>query len=220
MISAVGIPGHWYLITRFGEAQVLLPAAFWVALALVRSEATRRLGIRWLQWLGLATLLTVISKVAFIGWGLGVASLNFTGFSGHSMFSAAIYPMLMVTLAARLTPGWQKAALGFGFALALTVGVSRVMVNAHSVSEVVLGLSLGGSAALLAVADAGLPRVTLRFYVPALLVVWMALVPLITPPVPTHTWVMRLAVTLSGHAKPYTRLELIRASRRPVVPQT
>ena len=204
----------WYLITRFGEVQNLLPAALWVCLALVRTEATRPLAYRWLLGLTLVSLLDTASKVAFIGWGLGVARWNFTGFSGHAMFSAAIYPLLMATLVARWGLGWQKVALGFGCALAVVVGVSRVMVDAHSVSEVVLGLLLGGAVTLLAIWQAGLLQVvSWRLYVPVLLGLWMVLAPLVASPLPTHWMVTRLALVLSGHAKPYTRLDLLRGLR-------
>jgi len=210
MMSETGIPAYWYLITRFGEVQNLLPAALWVCLALVRSEATRAFAFRWLFWLVLVTLVNTASKLVFIGWGIGVASWNFTGFSGHAMFSAAIYPLLMVTLAARLSTGWQKAAFGVGLVLAVVVCVSRVMVNAHSVSEVVLGWLLGSVVTLLAITKPGLQHVTGRLYVPVLLAVWLVLAPLLAPPVPTHWAVTQLALLLSGRAHPYTRLDLHR----------
>ncbi|MDR3368376.1 phosphatase PAP2 family protein [Rhodoferax sp.] len=218
MISEVGVPSYWYLITRFGEAQNLLPAALWVCLALVRAEATRPLGYRWLLGLALVALLDTASKVAFIGWGMGVARWNFTGFSGHAMFSAAVYPLLMTTLTARLAPVWQRVALGCGFALAALVGVSRVMVDAHSVSEVVLGLLLGSAVTLLAILQAGLPQVVWRLYVPVLLGVWMVVAPLVAPPLPTHWMVTRLALLLSGHVRPYTRLDMLRGARRKTPP--
>ena len=213
MISDVGIPGYWILITRFGEVQNLLPAALWVCLALVRAEATRPLAYRWLLGLTLVTLLDTASKVAFIGWGWGVERWNFTGFSGHVMFSAAIYPLLMATLAAWLAAGWQKVGLGFGFALAALVAVSRVMVDAHSVSEAVLGLLLGSAVTLLAIWRAGLPQAVWRVYVPVLLGLWMLMAPLVAPPLPTHWMVTRLALLLSGHARPYTRLDMLRGLR-------
>jgi membrane-associated phospholipid phosphatase len=209
-MTDAAIPSYWFLITRFGEVQNLLPAALWVCLALVRSEATRPLAYRWLFWLALFTLLDTASKIIFIGWGVGVESWNFTGFSGHAMFSAAIYPLLLATLAARLSLRWQKLALGTGFLLAALVGVSRLMVNAHSVSEVVLGLLLGGAVTLLTVSPIGLPQASWRLYVPTLLALWMVLAPLLAPPVPTHWMVTRLALLLSGRTHPYTRLDLHR----------
>jgi membrane-associated phospholipid phosphatase len=210
MISGAVVTTYWFVITRFGEVQNLLPAALWVCLALVRSEATRPLAYRWLFWLALVSLVDIASKIVFIGWGVGLASWNFTGFSGHAMYSAAIYPLLLVTLAARLGSGWRRLALAAGFLLAAVVGVSRVMVDAHSVSEVVLGLLLGAVVTLRVIAKPGLHRVTWRLHVPVLLAVWMVLAPLVAPPMPTHWMVTRLALQLSGRVHPYTRLDLRR----------
>jgi hypothetical protein len=161
--------------------------------------------------LTLVTLLDTASKVAFIGWGWGVERWNFTGFSGHAMFSAAIYPLLMATLAASWAPGWRKVGLGAGFALAALVAVSRVMVDAHSVSEAVLGLLLGSAVTLSAIWQTGLPQAVWRAYVPVLLGLWMVMAPLVAPPLPTHWMVTRLALLLSGHARPYTRLDMLRS---------
>ena len=213
MMSETAIPTYWHVITRFGEVQTLLPAALWVCLALMRSQATRVLAYRWLFWLALVTLLTLASKLAFIGWGVGVASWNFTGFSGHAMFSAAIYPLLLVTLVARRSPGWHRAALGLGLVLAAGVALSRVMVNAHSVSEVVLGWLLGSGVTLLAMSRPGLQSARWHLSVPTLLALWMVLAPLLEPPAPTHWMVTRLALLLSGRTQPYARLDLLRAVR-------
>lgn len=176
-MSETAIPTYWDVITRFGEVQTLLPAALWVCLALLRSQATRVLAYRWLFWLALVTLLNAASKLAFIGWGVGVASWNFTGFSGHAMFSAAIYPLLLVTLVARRSPGWHRAALGLGLVLAAGVALSRVMVNAHSVSEVVLGWLLGSGVTLLAMSRPALQSARWHLSVPTLLALWMVLAP-------------------------------------------
>jgi membrane-associated phospholipid phosphatase len=209
MVQAA-IPGYWYVITRFGEVQNLLPAALWVCLALVRSEASRPLAYRWLFWLALVSLLDTASKVVFIGWGMGVASWNFTGFSGHAMFAAAIYPLLLATLAARFAPRWYKMALGVGFLLAVLVGVSRLMVNAHSVSEVLLGWLLGGAVTFLALGKSGLQPLAWRLYVPVVLALWMVVAPMLASPLPTQWVVTRLALLLSGRTQPYTRLDLHR----------
>ena len=213
MMDGASSASYWHLITRLGEVQLLLPAALWASLALLHQPGTRLFAMRWLQALGVAALLTTSSKIAFIGWGIGFAAWNFTGISGHAMFASAIYPLLMATLASRLPPGWQKASVQLGFVLVILVGISRVMVGAHSVSEVLAGLLVGGAASAFAMAKVGLPRATLNLYVPLVVVVWLVLAPLQTPQLPTHSLVTRLALQLSGHAKPHTRTEMLRAAR-------
>ena len=57
---------------------------------------------------------TTASKVAFIGWGLGLSALDFTGISGHAMIASAVYPLLLGTLAANLIGGYLMGlAMGF-----------------------------------------------------------------------------------------------------------
>jgi membrane-associated phospholipid phosphatase len=210
MIDGVGASTYWHLITRLGEVQLLLPAALWACLALLHQPGTRLFAVRWLQAIGVAALITTGSKIAFIGWGVGLAAWDFTGVSGHAMFSAAIYPLLLATLACRLPEGWQKASVWASVALVLLVGVSRVMVGAHSVSEVLAGLLLGGAASAFAIWQLGLPRARLNLYVPLVAVVWLAVAPLQAPQVPTHSWVTRASLMLSGHAKPHTRTGMLR----------
>jgi exonuclease III len=97
----------WGQITRLGEAQILLPA---MALALVwlwRQPGGRPLALAWLLATGVAASITTVSKVAFLGFGIGHAPLDFTGFSGHAMFAAALMPVLV-----RLAAGPRSAMAG------------------------------------------------------------------------------------------------------------
>ncbi|MEO8729107.1 MAG: phosphatase PAP2 family protein, partial [Rhodoferax sp.] len=137
-----------YWITRFGEMGIILPLAAALTLWMLASTRAIRPVLCWLVPLGLAVGITTLSKIAFIGWGLGIAALDFTGFSGHAMFSAAIYPVLGYTLAAQWSrqPRTHFWAMLGGYALALVIGWSRVHIHVHSVSEVVAGLALGASA--------------------------------------------------------------------------
>ncbi len=195
----------WHLLTRLGESQILLPAALLAMLALARHADSRPLARCWLGALALATLLTTASKVAFIGWGIGSAALDFTGISGHAMFAAAVYPLLLGTLAAPLPQQGQKIAVTAGFALAFMVGLSRLEVGVHSISEVVAGLLLGSAASVWAIASTRLPRVLLGSTLSFLVALWILLTPLHIPPLHTHSLVTRLALALSGHVAPHTR---------------
>jgi len=151
---------YWELITRFGEVQILLPAALLAALALLRRPQTRSIALLWISSLSTALLLTTASKVAFIGWGIGWPELNFTGISGHAMVATAVYPLLLGALASRAPLPGRRAAVGAGYAIALLVGVSRVALGAHSTSEVLAGLLVGGaaSAARIITKEAGSAR--------------------------------------------------------------
>ncbi len=215
-----GSAGVWPWFTRLGEAQILLPVLMVLWVALLRRPAARALALHWAGALVVAVALTTASKLAFIGWCLGWPALNFTGISGHAMFAAAIYPLLLGALA---PPRGRGLALCAGALLATAVGVSRVAVHAHSVSEVVAGLTVGGAATAWAVWRAvsraewraGLtpPRmasqapVAVPLWAPVAALLWFASLPAVAPPSNTHSMVTRLALRLSGHAQPCMRAQ-------------
>jgi membrane-associated phospholipid phosphatase len=220
------IPGSihfWLLITRLGEAQILLPLALiTVGSLLWRPKGTnaRTLALGWLALFGAAISITTASKIAFMGWGVGWAALDFTGVSGHSMFAAAVYPIVAGTLASRWAPGKRNAAICAGFALALLIGLSRLAIHVHSPSEVVAGLLLGGVASALPLAWAGIAPGSISPLVPALIAVWLAVMPVTAPASNTHSLVTRMSLMLSGRSEPFTREGLQRShtiSRSPGV---
>jgi membrane-associated phospholipid phosphatase len=214
MPVAASLPSYfWHLLTRLGEAQILLPAALLATLALLRRPDGRPLAGWWFASLAAATLVTAASKVAFVGWGIGSPALNFTGVSGHAMFAAAVYPLLLGTLASKAPRGVQQLGVLGGFALALLIGISRVIVGAHSVSEVVAGLALGGAASAVTLAAARLPSGLVGPVLPAAIALWLMLMPIHAPASNTHRAVRSFALLLSGHGTPYTRAGMLRAER-------
>jgi membrane-associated phospholipid phosphatase len=212
----------WYVVTRLGEAQILLPAfcagALWLAFARpagargriaqgaahAHDHPARRSALRWLAAIFATTVVTTISKVAFLGFGKGIASIDFTGFSGHSMYATAILPML-----GAIVGGW-RGAVG-GAALAALITYSRVNLGAHSWSEAIAGLVLGAAAAGWTLSDyldhPGAVRVP--WWLPLLLAAWLTLLPMRAPPSRTHDLVVSIALKLSGRQRPYTRFELL-----------
>lgn len=209
----------WHQLTRLGELQLVLSVAAFAALVLIVRDRAWPLARRWLALLLLAIVLALVSKLAFIGWGIGWASLDFTGVSGHAMMSAAVYPLTLVVLASARSRPAARSAFMLGLALALLVGVSRVAVGAHSWSEVcaawLLGLSVTGWTLRrhgVPVARAGTPAL-FAMLVPALCItgVWAMLA--WPSPFNSHRVVTRLALALSGHAAPHTRAGLKPAPR-------
>jgi membrane-associated phospholipid phosphatase len=210
----------WHALTRLGEAQILLPAALLAALELLRHARTRALAWSWMAMLAVTVLATTATKVAFIGWGLGVPAWDFTGVSGHTMLSAAIYPLLFGALTLGRSHRTRVLALLFGAALALLVGVSRVKVGAHSSSEVMAGWVLGGSVNLAAWLLLRVPREPIGAWVPAALAGWLLIMPVHAPAARTHSMVTRLALSLSGHERPYTRADMLREWRHGAKPES
>jgi membrane-associated phospholipid phosphatase len=209
-------PAGWLLFTRLGEAQLLLPAAAVVVWLLLRDRAVpagpgqRGLALQWMLRLGAAAALTTASKVAFIGWGLGSTALDFTGVSGHTMFATATYPLLLATAVPATWPRIRQAGALAGLALGLAVGLSRLMVDAHSVSEVLAGVLVGGWAGWLGLRLRAL-RPHFNAWLSPLIGLWFVTAPAYAPPSQSHELVTRLALGLSGRAQPYTRADLRRA---------
>lgn len=198
----------WHIVSRLGEAEILLPATLALCWWLARRAELRPLVRRWLAWIALAAIVTTASKVAFIGWGIGSSALNFTGISGHAMFAAAVYPSFLYSMAATRSPGWRRLAWLAGCALALLIAVSRVVVGAHSWSEVAAGLLVGGlvSASVSWVAEK--PQAAPPIWLPLGLACWLAITPAQAPASLTQDMVTRLALSLSGRSHPYTRAQL------------
>lgn len=208
-MTAAHFPWHW--LTRFGESGIVIPMALATALWWWWASPSRRQPLlAWLMLMGSAAFVTLVTKIAFMGWGLGIVSLDFTGLSGHAMLAAAIYPVLGRTLAspAAIPPRWAIVA---GYVLALLISFSRVVIGAHSSSEVVLGYAVGAAASATALAlETRQPPPIPRYWVVAMLAGWLALMPVVAAPSGTHGMVQRLAKTLSDRDPLYTRADLHR----------
>jgi membrane-associated phospholipid phosphatase len=206
--SAIRLPWEfWQVVTRLGEAQMLLPTALalgaWLALS-----GERRAAVVWTTLFGLAFGLTTASKIAFIGWGVGIPRLNFTGVSGHAMHAAAVLPLLARCATAASAPRVQGLALAVGYGLAALVAMSRIVIGAHSLSESVAGFALGGAASALTIALHVIPMRPLPHWLLAVLMAALLINPFAAPSLPTHGIVTRLALAVSGHEQPYTRAML------------
>ena len=63
--------------------------------------------------------------------------------SGHSAGTAAIFGMLAWLVARRLPPRWRAWVFAAAVLLALSTGLSRVLLSVHHASDVLAGLCLG-----------------------------------------------------------------------------
>ncbi|MCD9121729.1 phosphatase PAP2 family protein [Cupriavidus sp. UGS-1] len=211
---------NWHLISRFGDTALLLPCAALLLLSLCH-RGEWRAARDWCLAFAAAAGLTLASKLAFIGWGVGVPALDFTGFSGHSMMAASVLPVLMHRLAPGRAPrlGWAAAMLGAS--LALLVGYSRLPLGAHSASEVIGGLTLGfavSGGCLLATA----PRRRRSPRAPLLLLLGAVLlgVPASGAHAPTEQWIEQIALYLSGRARPFQRADWPRREAATIPPSS
>lgn len=194
----------WHGLSMLGSLPVTGPLGVAIAAWLLAGRSWR-LSLSWCLLFGLGMLLVVATKVAWIGWGVGMPDVKFGGLSGHSMRACAVFPVAFYLAFHPAEEGARRCAAAVGVALALLVSVSRVPVLAHSWSEVVLGalVGLAVSAAFIALAHSPRPqpfgRVLAGVMLPLLLIVPQV------EPLPTERWMTSLALYLSGHEKPFER---------------
>ena len=209
------MPLHfWTTVTHLGNSALLLPAALVLALWLVKTRHAP-LALAWTLAFGTAVLLVLASKLAFMGWGIGSAALDFTGISGHATVSTAVFTMGAWLAVADRSRRLQVLGIAAGLLVGLLVSVSRVVLKAHSVSEVVAGFALGAMAAALPIAWASGRTLRLRQrWVPMALAGMLALVPQMGQPAETHGLVQKMALMASSRGEVYTRHMLHREQRR------
>ncbi|GAA4357252.1 phosphatase PAP2 family protein [Variovorax defluvii] len=201
----------WYAITWFGDSGLLLPAAVWIAVWLGVRTVTRPIAWRWLVLFGTAGALVALSKIAFMGWGIGSATLNFTGVSGHTMLAASVWPVAFWLTAAHCAPRVRFSAATLGWTFAVLIGLSRLAIFAHSKSEVAAGFALGAAVSGLFLWRQH-HRPPPRLHWVLLLISIASPLAFLRPgtPAPTHDVLSVIAVRLAGIERPFTRDDLLR----------
>lgn len=204
----------WKWLTGLGDSLLLLPGA--VILAILLGWQCRRLAVvmGWLLAFGITGGIVCLSKIAFLGWGLGIQAWNFTGFSGHSALSSAFWPVALWAFSRGRRPAIRGLAWAAAVALPLIIGLSRLSLHVHSTSEVISGLTLGwlcSSVFLFRYHD------TPSRPLPGWLIALLLLIPLWLASqhkrAPTQQWLEKIATTLAGADKPWTRHKLLQSQR-------
>ena len=202
----------WPVITHLGAAGIMLPMLALITAELWLSGQKSAL-LTWMLAMTAGVVVVLAGKIAFIGWGWGSASLNFTGISGHTMLASSIFPVWMGWLLAGPTRRFSLYGVVLGLAIGAVVGWSRLVLGAHSPSEVVLGWLLGLGISLVACkAMKGQPP-SRGWAMPVVVLLLLSFSPSLSGYLPTHQWEVRLALVLSGHARPYVRQDLYRPAQ-------
>jgi membrane-associated phospholipid phosphatase len=194
----------WMKITSFGGITVMAPAALAITAWLV-VERSWRMALWWCLLFTVGMSLVVATKIAFIGWGIGIRSLDFTGFSGHSMRATAVIPVLFYLILQKASPIARASGVMLGMVFGVIIGISRLVLHAHSVSEAVAGCILGGMVSLTFI---GILGPTQKFVLYRSLIALSLIALLAVPcaePAPTQRWITGLALYLSGHDRPFVR---------------
>lgn len=194
----------WFYISALGGLAITGPICVGIAAWLAAAHCHRR-ALAWLLLFGAAMLVVVASKIAFIGWGIGLMSIDFAGFSGHASRAGAVWPVAAYLLCQPFERSWRIAAVAGGVLLALLIALARVQLHTHSASEAVFGLLLG-----LATAGAFIALVRLKsgFALRPWLVAATLAALVIQPPGPrlnSQQLLTGVALNLSGKDRPYSR---------------
>ncbi|MDB5774653.1 MAG: hypothetical protein JWP38_786 [Herbaspirillum sp.] len=194
----------WSSITYLGDSALTVPCAAaligWLAIVGKWGAA-----VRWALVFGAGMALVVVTKLAFLGWDIGVHSINFTGISGHSASSMALLPVLVFLLSAGWPRPIRKTLVGATLIGVVLIGMSRLVLRVHSEAEVMAGLTLGACMSLYFIGRSGLGERV----IPGRPIMLLTLVVLTSlpggQPAPTQSWLEHLALTLSGHEQVHTR---------------
>jgi membrane-associated phospholipid phosphatase len=129
-------------LTNCGDLAVLLPLAGVLTLWMLLTRQPH-LVLWWLVALAICIGTTGILKIYFFACP-PLSDLHSP--SGHTSFSILIYGSLIVAVASDVA-GWRRiVAIGSGAAFVIGIAVSRILVEAHSIPEVLLGSVIGATA--------------------------------------------------------------------------
>jgi len=195
----------WEYLSLIGSVAVTGPIGIAIAVWLLLGKSWR-LSLAWCLLFCGGMALVVATKIAFYGWGIGVEAVDFAGFSGHSMRAAAVYPVAFYLCFRSSGPRAGYLAAAAGVLLAVLISISRVEVQAHSVSEALTGFLLGLTVAGLFIwhvsteGHMAISRILVALCMPILLVT-----PQHGDAIHAEGWISQLAMLLSGHDRPFSR---------------
>ncbi|MDR7098312.1 membrane-associated phospholipid phosphatase [Lysobacter niabensis] len=207
-MTAAPAHGYWHLLSLPGAAGLALPLLACAALLLAHhSSDGARAARRWLLAAAGAVTLVIACKIAFYGWGTGIRAWNLTCPSGHAVLALLLWPAFLGLLVPPHRRAWRALAITTGVLVGIGCGVSRLMIHAHPLSEVLAGLALGGLAAVLALRAVRGQRLALRraaFAAAAVLVLGlgMAVIPI---GLQAEHWFAALGARLAGREQPVQR---------------
>jgi membrane-associated phospholipid phosphatase len=130
------------LTTDLGDSAVLVPASAMLLAYLLYIRSTRTAGI-WAATLVLCACLTVFAKLALYTCDTGLSFPDLRSPSGHTSLSVTFYgcSALMIGADKEASARWL-IVLG-SFVTAAAIAVSRVLLEAHTISDVAVGFMIG-----------------------------------------------------------------------------
>ncbi|HEY0203902.1 MAG TPA: phosphatase PAP2 family protein [Acetobacteraceae bacterium] len=139
-------------VTDFADQAVILPVVAVVFLILL-AQRRWQVASAWMLAIPgvLGTLLVLKVACYACGWllpALGLDQLALRSPSGHVASAAVVSSGVVALQAGRMRVGAIPAALTAALAAAVVIGVTRVLLGAHSMAEVVVAAAIGGAGAV------------------------------------------------------------------------
>jgi len=175
-----------------------------LATLLMASQGTRS-ALAWLSLFGAGAFFVLSTQIAYAGWDIGVEQFDFTGISGHSFGATSVFSVAAYYIGSRFSAAAAFVAGCLGFCLGILVGISRIILGAHSPSEVIIGCALGGAIALASNATlryrprTGFVTVLFAFAIGAIVCCSQE------HRAPSHQLAVRVALYLTGRSAPFAR---------------
>lgn len=199
----------WQSLSWLGDTGLMVPVAVVIGLTLLTSSQTRRLALAWAGCFLAVAALVVGTKLAYVGWGIGSSQLDFTGVSGHAAFAAATWPAVFWLLTSRFKAPVQRGAIALGVVAALAIAASRLVLKAHSESEVIAGTLIGGAAAATFLQRAiGNATASTRQAIATAVLITLLVLAQHARPTPTGTWLRQFTQSALGVSKPHVPRDL------------
>ncbi len=190
-------------LLHLGDIELTLPLAVAAGVWMLAARAWRA-AAAWTLLYGGTIALVGGSKIAYLGWGIDIAVLDFKAFSGHAAGVTAVYPVLGYLLCRPAGRTLGLAATGAGLALGVVMAVALVGQDEHAVAEAVAGWLLGACASVGTVYQAEphgvVPGPAAALCAVALFFVSASLM----QSAQVGYWMIKLALVLSGNARPYS----------------
>lgn len=148
-------------VTQFGDLAVLLPLVVTLAAALLLSDGHRASAYLLVALAGCLALMGLL-KLFFLSCG-GALGLAIASPSGHAAASTFVLGSVCVVVTLQLRGLQRIIIFAATVAAIIAIDVSRVVLGAHSIIEVLIGTAVGALClALFALPYAGLPRQSLK----------------------------------------------------------
>lgn len=131
-----------HLITDFGDAALLVPASAMLLAYLLYVRSARTAGI-WAVTLALCACLTVFAKLALYTCGSEFSFADLRSPSGHTSVSVTFYGCCALMMSADKERSTRLLLIAGSAIIAVAIAMSRVVLEAHTVADVVAGFSIG-----------------------------------------------------------------------------